>query len=492
MAYNEEERRVYERTARLILLMAVQNILPDAGVIIEHSIGNGVYITLKNEVLTATRVRRIEEKMHAIAEADLPIVRRRMSREEAMELFSQQGQEDTVRLLTYRPFNYFDIYTCDGYSEYFYGTMAKTTGEVRKFALSLYYPGMVLRLPDFLKEEEELVPAPLMESPKLMRTYAEAKHWGKILHCESVADVNGVIERGESRDFIRICEAIHNRAILEIAEQIVERNARVVFVSGPSSSGKTTFSNRLAVELKVRGRNPIPLSLDDYYLDRDKVPLGEDGKPDLECLESIDVPLFNEQLVDILAGETVETPIYSFYTKKREPKGKILKMGEQDVLIVEGIHGLNPSLSREIPGDLKFKVYVSALTPLNLDGHNRIRATDARLLRRMVRDFRTRGASIEDTMGMWEAVKRGEKKNIFPYQEEADVMFNTSLPYELFVLKKHAFALLSAVQESSPYFTVCQRLLKFLNYMLDMKEEDEIPPTSIFREFLGGCTFYSE
>jgi len=489
MLNNEEARRTYERSARLILLLALRDVCPGATVRIEHSIGHGVYMNVEGISLTAMLVRRIQERMHEIADRNLPIEKSRWTRKQAIDYFAAQGQMDTVRLLAYRPFEHFDIYTCDGLSEYFYGDMAASTGEITQFALRFYYPGMVLLLPG---DDLTGAPAPFAERPQLMRTYAEANEHSRILQCENAADLNDIIVCGEARPFIRVSEALQERAIAHIAERIVARGARVVFVAGPSSSGKTTFANRLSVQLRVSGKRPIAISLDNYYLNREEIPLGEDGTPDLECLEAIDVPLFNEQLIELLAGREVELPRYSFYTKRREAQGLRMKVSQDDILIVEGIHGLNDKLSCDIPSEFKFKVYVSALTQLNLDSHNRIRTTDVRLMRRMVRDHRTRATNALETMQMWDKVRAGEEKYIFPFQEKADVMFNTSLLYEIAVLKKYAYPMLHAIGKDSPYYTRSRRLCKFLHYFKDLNEEDEIPPTSILREFIGGCSFYGE
>ncbi|MBP3655691.1 MAG: nucleoside kinase [Clostridia bacterium] len=485
----EENRRIYERSARLILLLALRDMEPMAKVRFEHSIGQGLYMNVTGLELNASVVRSIQQRMQAIVERDLPIVRSRWTREQAMAYFASRGQEDTVRLLAYRPFDYFDVYTCDGFSEYFYGEMAKSTGEIRSFALRFYYPGMVLLLPG---DDLSGPPAPFAERPQLMRTYAQANEHSAILRCESAADLNDLIARGEARSFIRVSEALHERSIAQIAEKIVARGARIVFVAGPSSSGKTTFANRLSVQLRVSGKRPVAISLDDYYRNQNEIPLDEHGKPDLECLESIDVPLFNEQLVDLLAGHEVEIPRYSFKVKAREPKGVPLRVEEDQILIVEGIHGLNSALCTDIPSEMTYRVYISALAQLNLDGHNRIRATDVRLMRRMVRDHRTRNTSAHQTLQMWDSVRAGEEKYIFPFQERADVMFNSSLLYEIAVLKKYAYPMLCAIEQDSPYYVRARRLVKFLHYFADCTDEDEIPPTSILREFVGGCTFYNE
>ena len=486
---NEEDRRTYERSARLILLLALRDAAPGARVRFEHSIGRGLYMNVTGAAVTAAFVRDVERRMRDIVQRNLPIVKSRWTREQAIDYFSRMGQEDTVRLLRYRTYEHFDVYTCDSLSEYFYGAMAASTGEITSFALRFYYPGMVLLMPGY---DLGGPPMPFVERPKLMRAYAEANECSRILRCENAADLNDILARGEARDFIRVSEAMQERAIAQIAERIVARGARVVFIAGPSSSGKTTFANRLSVQLRVSGRRPVAISLDNYYKNRSEVPLGEDGKPDLECLESIDVPLFCEQLVELLRGNEVELPVYSFITKTRRDRGIPLRIEEDQILVVEGIHGLNDALSADIPSELKYRVYVSALTQLNLDNHNRIRTTDVRLLRRLVRDHRTRGASAENTMDMWDSVRAGEEKYIFPYQEKADVMFNSSLLYEIAVLKKYAYPLLKQIGRDSPNYTRSRRLVKFLNYFADCEDESEIPPTSILREFIGGCTFYDE
>ena len=485
--HREEDRRIYERSARLLFLLALRDIAPEAKACFEHSLGRGVFLTLRGIAADRALASRVEERMHEITQADIPILKRRISRDEAITLFRSIGREDTVRLLKYRPFSYLDITECNGYCEYFYGAMARSTGDIRQYALQPYYPGLVLLLPD---KDFSAAPAPLTDRPGLMRAYQRAHENAEIAGCRNAADLNDIRERGEMRTLIRVAEAQQQRGIDHIAEHIAERGSRVVFVSGPSSSGKTTFANRLGIALRVFGLRPVPVSLDDYYRNRDEVPLAEDGKPDLECPEAIDIPLFNEQLLRLLEGQTVELPRYSFLTKMREKEGTPMALGPEDVLVVEGIHGLNPLLSENIPGGYKYQVYVSALTSLNLDDHNRIRATDARLLRRMVRDQRTRGSSVTETMEMWDAVRAGEERYIYPFQENADVLFDTSLAYEIPILKKYAYSLLMAVPEEYPQYTRIRRLVKFLNYFRDSEEESEIPPTSILREFIGGCTFY--
>ncbi len=486
---NEEDRRIYERSARFILLIAVRHIAPAARVRFEHSIGKGVYASVQGVDLTSALVREIERCMWNIVRQDLPIVKSRWTKEEASAYFKAQGQEDTVRLLHYRQFDHFDLYTCDGVSDYFYGEMAASTGEITRFALRFYYPGLVLLLPG---EDLQGDVAPFAERHQLIRTYAQENEFSRILQCQNAADLNDIITRGEARTFIRVNEALQDRMIAQIAERVVAHGARVVFIAGPSSSGKTTFANRLSVQLRVSGKHPVAISLDNYYRGVAAIPLDEHGEKDFECIEAIDVPLFNDQLVELMAGRETELPVYSFKTGMRQEQGVSMRLAADEILIIEGIHGLNPALGGEIPSDLKYRVYVSALTQLNLDEHNRIRTTDVRLLRRMVRDHRTRDTNALGTMSMWDSVRSGEEKYIFPFQEQADVMFNSSLLYEIAVLKKYAYPMLSAVGEDSAQFMRAQRLIKFLNYFIDCDAESEIPPTSILREFIGGCTFYEE
>jgi len=482
---NEEDRRIYERSARLILLLALRDIAPGAKARFEHSIGLGLYLNVSGVSLTASLVRKIEARMREISKADLPIVKSRWTREQAVAYFRAQGQEDTVRLLAYRPFDYFDVYTCDGLSEYFYGDMVESTGEIQSFALRFYYPGMVLLLP---AEALDGAPAPFVERPKLMRAYVEANVCSRILQCENAADLNDIIAKGDARTFIRVSEAMQERAVAQIAERIVANGARVVFIAGPSSSGKTTFANRLSVQLRVSGKRPLAISLDNYYKNREMIPLGADGKPDLECLESIDVALFNDQLVELLAGREVELPLYSFKTKRRLERGVRLRAQEDQVIVVEGIHGLNPRLTPSVPEAQKFRIYISCFTSVAMDNLSRISTTDNRLLRRLTRDYTQRGADAVATLSRWPSVRRGEEKHIFPYQENADVMLNSSLFYEISVLRPYAEKILYDIPDTLPEYDEARRMLKFLKNFTPIPP-DEIPPTSIIREFIGGSSF---
>ncbi len=390
-------------------------------------------------------------------------------------------------MLRYRPFEHFQLYSLGGMMEYFYGVMAPSTACLGVFDLRYHMPGVVLQLPD--PEHPERV-SPFVHVPKLMKTFAQSARWNEILECSNASDLNEMVVNRKLREFIRVNEALHEKSISAIADQFVQSGARLILVAGPSSSGKTTFSHRLMIALKVLGLRPMSISLDDYYVDRDKIPYDENGEQDLERLDTLDVDLFNEHLVRILQGESVETPQYDFYTGCRTDKTHTVHADLDQPIIIEGIHGLNDELTRSVERSMKFKIYISALTTLNLDDHNRIRTTDARLLRRMVRDHQFRGTPPEKTMSMWASVRRGEEKYIFPFQEEADVMFNSSLVYELAIMKKYVYPMLVNLPTESPYYTMARRLVKFLNYFQSSDVEDEIPINSILREFIGGCCFY--
>lgn len=491
LTYQDAEgRRVYERSLRFVFLLAVRQLMPEARVRLEYSIGNGVYAEIRaGRPLSAQMVRRIEERMRELVALDLPFEKQRLTRDEAIRYFEQDGQLDKVQLLKYRPYEHFQMYACGEMKEYFYGEMVPSTGYVPVFQLSFYLPGLVLGLPDPVQPNR---PSPFHDQPKLMRTFAESARWANILACENAADLNALTARKQLREFIRVNEALHERSIFTIADQFASSGARLILIAGPSSSGKTTFARRLSIALKVLGKRPVSVSLDDYYLDRDAIPLDEHGQRDLERLDTLDVKLLGDHLVRLLQGEEVLMPRFDFLTGKRAPDGHLLRVAPDQPIVVEGIHGLNDQLTALVPRELKFKIYVSALTTLNLDDHNRIRTTDARLLRRMVRDFHFRGASVEVTMGMWDSVRRGEHNYIFPFQEDADVIFNSSLVYELPVIKKYVYPMLAQVGPESPHYTQARRLVKFLNYFLVAEVEDEIPLNSILREFIGGCCFYRE
>ena len=486
-----EGRLIYERSLRFIFLLAVHELFPNRRVRVEHSLGTGVYCEVRDSrrSLTGADVRAIEARMREIVKKDMPFVRHAISRRDAIAYFEQTGETDKVNLLKYRPYETFQLYRLGDMMEYFYGIMAPSTGCVTVFALQLQLPGLVLLLPD-LDDPEKV--APLRQLPRLMNAFAESARWSAILHCSNAADLNALTHSGQIREFIRVNEALHEKSISRIADEFAASGARIILIAGPSSSGKTTFANRLSIALRVLGLSPVALSLDDYYLNRDQIPFDEDGKQDLERLDTLDVPLFNDHLVRLIQGEPVQIPLFDFKSGKRSADTHLMHVDEDQPIIIEGIHGLNNELTRDVARNLKFKIYISALTTLNLDDHNRIRTTEARLLRRMVRDYHFRGTEPEATMAMWPSVRNGEEKYIFPYQEEADVIFNSSLVYEVAILKKYVYPMLTRLTPDSPYYTMAHRLIKFLNYFLSADVEDEIPLNSILREFIGGCCFYRE
>ena len=486
---HEEGRRIYERSLRFVLLLAVQRTLPGVHLRIEHSIGYGVYMRFLEREADAETVEKLQAEMEKIVKEDLPFVRQRWSREKAIEYFHDQGETDKMRLLAYRPYDYFNVYLCGGMAEYFYGAMLPSTGYVPVFRLLLHAPGMVLQMPS---PQDPAHPAPFVSRPKHLASFAQSNRWCDILGCMNAADLNDMTVSGRLPDFIRVNEALHDRSLAELADGVARRGARAVFVAGPSSSGKTTFANRLCIHLRVLGLRPVLISLDDFYLDRDALPLEADGKPDLEALSALDVPYLRQCLALLLKGEEAQMPRFDFPFSRRAEKKYPLRLEKKQVLVLEGIHGLNPALHQGFDPALICKIYISELTCLNLDQHNRIRTTDARLLRRIVRDHQFRNTPPEETLNMWASVRRGEEKWIFPYQEQADFVFNSALHYELPVLKRYAYDLLKRIPPEDPVYLSSRRLLKILHYMLPATEEAlrEIPPLSLLREFIGGCTLY--
>ncbi len=483
----EEGRRIYERSLRFVLLLAVEQLMPGQQVRIEYSVGRGVFLRLPGQAASPQTAAALRERMARLTAADLPFEKRTWSLGEAVRYFEQTGQQDKVKLLQYRTVPYFNMYGCGGMWEYFYGAMAASTGAVRVFDLVPYADGFVLQMP---APEAPGVPAPYVDRPKHLSVFRQSANWCDILGVVNAADLAELLDKKEMRFFIRVNEALHEQAIGAIARDIVFRKRRVVLVAGPSSSGKTTFAGRLAVQLRVLGRRSHRVSLDDYYLDRDAIPREPDGSLDLESIHTLDLPLLQRQVRALMAGEEVEIPRFSFQTGRRCDTGEPLRLGEDEIVIIEGIHGLNPMLSEGMPAEDIYRIFVSALTCINLDDHNRIRTTDVRLLRRLVRDQLFRGTPPEQTLAMWPSVRRGEETWIFPYQEMADSMFNTALHYELPILRHFAYPYLCRVRPEDPGYLLASHLRKTLNYLPDIDEAllSEIPPLSLLREFIGGCT----
>ena len=490
-----EGQRTYERTILLLLSIAVHRLFPElsARMQVRYAIGGGLYVTLKKiPALTEDDVLLLEGEMRRIVRAATPLKRRRLTMEQANEIFEKNGQMDKIKLLKWRKFDYFDVYGVEDIVDYFYGEMLPDTSYADVFRLT--YIGddaFVLLLP---RTSAPDAVAEYRESPKLANVFAQTEHWGELMECSTVYELNTKIESGGVRELMRLNEALHERSYAAIADGILHKGARAVMVAGPSSSGKTTSAHRIATQLHVMGHKPVLLSLDNYYRNRCELTPDENGEYDLEDIDALDVARFAEDIVRLLKGLEVETPIFDFKTQRRAPEGRMIKLAKGQPMIIEGIHGLNPRmLGNEIDESDVYRVYVSALTTLNLDDHNRISTTDIRLLRRLVRDYRTRNSSMERTLSMWASVRRGEEKWIFPYQENADSFFNTTLVYEIAALKPYIYPLLKAVSPESDYYSVANGMVKFLNYFLELDSEvDEIPPTSILRECIGGCTFYED
>ncbi len=486
---DEEGRRIYERSLQFLFLTAAHRLYPGERVRIRHSFAQGLYIDLPGVRVKKEVVEKLAEQMRALVAEDRPIERLSVSTEHAQEYFARTGQTDRLRILGYRRFSHFTLYRIDGLEDYFYGEMATHTGQLSVFDLKACGEGILLQMPDVNNPAKA---APYVKLPHLLHTYNEAAEWHAILNCENAADLNDMVVNRKLREFIRVNEALQERKIERIADQFIQSGALLLLIAGPSSSGKTTFSHRLRIALRTQGLRPVKVSLDDYYLDRDSIPREPDGSIDLERIETLDIELLCDHLVRLLRGEAVEVPEFDFKEGKRLPHTHTFQVEPAQPIIIEGIHALNPRLTATIPDSLKFKVYISPLTMLNLDDHNRIRTTDARLLRRIVRDNLFRGTKPEETMAMWASVRRGEEKYIFPFQEKADAMFNSALTYELCIMKKYAYPQLLAVKPSSPHYTMARRLVKFLNYIQTADVEDEIPVNSILREFIGGCCFYKD
>lgn len=483
--------KTYVRTATMLFLKAVCDVFgaeTAQNTKVEFAIGHGSYISSGGRIpATAENAARLKERMERLAAEKVPFMKRSYPLEEAIELFKSHGMKDKEKLFRYRMSSSVNIYEIQGYYDYYYGYMLPNAGYVKWFDVIAYDEGFMMLLPT---KKNPTAVEPFREQKKLFQTMKTSTEWGEKIGIETVGDLNDQICQGSLSELLLIQEAEQERKIGEIAKDIASRDhVKFVMIAGPSSSGKTSFSHRLSIQLRTLGKTPHPIALDDYFVDREKTPKDENGKYNFECLDAIDVKQFNEDMTKLLGGERVELPSFNFKIGKREYRGNFKQLGADDILVIEGIHGLNEKMSYSLPNESKYKIYISALTTLNIDAHNRIPTTDGRLLRRMVRDARTRGTAAQGTIAMWSSVRRGEEENIFPFQEDADAMFNSAQIYELAVLKTFAEPLLFQIPKGDPEYYEAKRLLKFLNYFLGMPSEN-LPNNSICREFVGGSCFH--
>lgn len=488
---NSSGMRTYVRSLFFILVKAVEELYPQGSISLEHPISKGYFCKLHiDRTIGLDDVQRIKQKMQEIIAADIPYTRTESHTEEVVRLFEKRGMMDKARLLDTYGQLYSYYYQLGDTVDCYYSSLVPSTGYIRLFDIVKYYDGLLLRIPS---RENPTKLEEVVKQEKMLEVFQEYHRWNQILGISTVGDLNVACNHGHATDLINVSEALQEKKIAQIADEITHRNqdgkrVKLVLISGPSSSGKTTFSKRLSIQLMTNGLKPYPISLDDYFVNRNDTPLDENGKHDFESLYAVDLPFFEEQLTTLLNGGEVELPRYNFTSGKREMSGKKLRIDEHMILIIEGIHALNPALTPHIPNENKYKVYVSALTTILLDNHNYIPTTDNRLLRRIIRDYKYRNYSAEETIARWPSVRAGEEKWIFPYQENADAMFNSALLFELAVLKDYVEPVLRKVPNRCPEYSEAHRLLRFLNYFVSVQDK-ELPPTSLLREFLGGSSF---
>ncbi len=492
---NKDGYRTYQRSLTLLFIKATRDVYRTYGndevdIRVHFTINRGLYcevLNCKDHPVDSAMLELIDERMHRLAGQNIKIKKTTQTTSKAIRIFEKQGMLDKVKLLNFRSVSNTNIYELDGYFDYYYGYMVPTTGCLKSFKLYLHENGVMVQYPS--RKEPDFV-SEYNPDMKLYETQHTTSKWAELMEVTTIGELNDLIAEGDVNDLMLVSEALMEKKIAEIADMIKsdEKNKKFIFIAGPSSSGKTTFAHRLAIQLKAHGMKPKTISVDNYFVNREDTPLDEEGKYDFETLEAIDVKTFNDDMLRLLDGERVDIPVFNFVSGFREYKGNFVELGDDGILVVEGIHGLNPSLSYALPEANKFKIYISALTQLNLDYHNRIPTTDGRLLRRIVRDYQYRGASALKTISMWPSVRRGEEKYIFPFQEEADVMFNSALIYELAILKQYAEPLLFSIPKDRKEYLEAKRLIKFLDYILGVTSE-HIPVNSLLREFVGGSCF---
>jgi uridine kinase len=484
---NNDGIRIYQRSLSYLLVRSAKEIFTDIEMKVNYSLSKGLYFGLNySRVLNENDIQKISKKMREIVAKNDIYEKVKVSNEEAKKVFSFFNMQSTGDLLDYRKFDYINLYKSDWMKEYFFGYMVPSTGYLKLFELLLYDNGIILRHPTLSSPFK--VPK-FIESPKIAKVFGEHEKWAAIMNCSYVSSLNRIIKNNGHKELIQIAEVFQEKKIAEIADKITKEGKRVILIAGPSSSGKTTFANRLKIQLRANGINPVTLSTDDYFVERDETPIDENGELDFESIEAVDLKLFNMNLKGILQGEEVFLPEFNFKVGKKEYKGKKMKIGRHQPIIIEGIHGLDPKLTFGIFEKDKFRIYISALTQLNINKHNRVPTTDARLIRRIVRDNNYRGNSASVTLNQWASVRRGEERNIFPYQEDADVVFNSAIIYELAVMKKHVLPLLEEIDKDDKMYMEAVRLLKFLQYFETINDDSLIPCNSILKEFIGGSIF---
>lgn len=479
-------KECYIRTAQFVYFLALRMLFPKAVAKVNCTLGASVFVSVENA--PDFSVARLKEQMNLLVAQDIPLIRRRVRVSDAIEASQRNDRADKARLLRWREQPYYDEYAYGDFSDYYFGEMIPSTRYLTVWDIVPTDGGFLFLYPD---DDDPNRVAKLPNMPNFFSVFNEGERWCQLMACENVADLNDLTHSGRIRELIRVNEALHEKRYSAISDMVCARGAKAVMLAGPSSSGKTTSANRLATQLRVHGKKPILMSLDDYYIDRDRIPIGEDGQRDFEHIDTIDCALFRDDMRKLLAGKEIELPSFNFLTGRREWRGKKLRLTEDSIIIVEGLHGLNPVMLPEgVEKDLIFRMYVSPMLPLNLDDHNRIPTSYLRLLRRIVRDYMTRGTSVQETIAMWDKVRAGERRWIFPYQENADVIFNSSTLYELAVLKGHIFPLLEAIEPEEACYDEVRGIVKILNFVQSADVDDEIPPTSLVREFIGGNTFY--